>query len=65
MSGRGVHRASTFVLSFLMLAIGLGLLVQALAGNGGAISARALLGVLFVAAGAGRGYLEVRRGRRV
>ncbi len=55
---------STFVLSFLMLAIGLALIVQALSGHGGALSARTLLGVLFVAAGTARAYLEVRRGRR-
>ncbi len=53
----------TFVFSLLMVAIGLALLVQALAGHGSAISPRLLLGVLFIAAGAGRTYLEVRRGR--
>jgi hypothetical protein len=65
MNGRHVHRGGTFLLSLAMLAIGVALLVQTLAGDGGAISARLLLGVLFVAAGAGRLYLEVRRGRRV
>jgi hypothetical protein len=46
-----------------MAAIGLALLVQALGGDGGVLSPRLLLGVLFIAAGAGRVYLEVRRSR--
>jgi hypothetical protein len=64
MTGPQVHRAGTFVLSLLMAVIGLALIVQALQGHGGAISPRLLLGVLFVAAGAGRLYLERKRGRR-
>jgi hypothetical protein len=64
MNGRQAHRAGTFVLSLLMAAIGVALIVQALMGNGGAISPRLLLGVLFTAAGVGRMYVEVRRGRR-
>jgi hypothetical protein len=63
MNGRQAHRMGTFVLSLLMLAIGLALIVQVAAGNGGVLSARLVLGVLFVAAGVGRAYVEVRRGR--
>jgi hypothetical protein len=63
MIGRQVHRSGTFVLSLLMAAIGIALIVQAVAGHGGAISARMLLGVLFVAAGGARIYLEAKRGR--
>jgi hypothetical protein len=63
MIGRQAHRSGTFVLSLLMAAIGIALIVQAVAGNGGAISPRLLLGVLFVAAGVGRLYLEAKRGR--
>jgi hypothetical protein len=63
MIGRQAHRASTFVLSLLMGAIGVALIVQALSGHGGVISARLLLGLLFIAAGAGRIYLELKRGR--
>jgi hypothetical protein len=63
MNGRQVHRMGTYVLSLAMLVIGLALIVQVAAGNGGALSARLLLGILFVAAGAGRTYLEIRRGR--
>jgi hypothetical protein len=64
MSGRGAHRAGTFVLSLLMAAIGVALIVQAVSGHASVISPRLLLGVLFVAAGAGRVYLEVLRGRK-
>jgi hypothetical protein len=64
MTGRGAHRAGTFVLSLLMAAIGVALIVEAVSASGGAISPRLLLGVLFLAAGGGRLYLEVGRGRR-
>ena len=63
MNGRQAHRAGTFVLSLLMAAIGVALIVQAVVGRGGAVSPRLVLGVLFVAGGAGRLYLEIRRGR--
>ncbi|HEY3864667.1 MAG TPA: hypothetical protein VGL54_01100 [Solirubrobacteraceae bacterium] len=63
MNGRQAHRAGTLVLSLLMAAIGVALIVQAVDGNGGALSPRLLLGGLFIAAGAGRLYVERRRGR--
>jgi len=63
MTGRQAHRAGTWVLSILMAAIGVALIVEALAGHGSAISPRLLLGALFIAAGVGRLYLEVRRDR--
>jgi hypothetical protein len=61
MIGRRAHRTGTFVLCLLMAVIGVALIVQALAGHGGVISPRLLLGLLFIAAGIGRGYLEIRR----
>jgi hypothetical protein len=64
MIGRQVHRTGTVVLSLLMVAIGVGLIAQAVGGHGSVISPRLLLGVLFLAAGAGRLYLERKRGRR-
>jgi hypothetical protein len=63
MIGHQVHRAGTFVLCLLMGAIGVALIVQALDGHGGLISPRLLLGALFIAAGGGRSYLEIRRSR--
>jgi uncharacterized membrane protein len=63
MIGRQVHRSGTFVLSLLMAVIGIALIVQAVVGHGGAISGRMLLGVLFLAAGVARLYLEAKRSR--
>ncbi len=63
MNGRRAHRVGTFVLSLAMIAIGLALIVEALSVGTGSISARLLLGALFIAAGAGRWYVEVRRRR--
>jgi hypothetical protein len=62
MRGRDVHRGGTLFLSLLMAAIGVALIAQALSA-GAALSGRLLLGVLFLAAGIGRTYVEVRRGR--
>jgi hypothetical protein len=51
---RDVHRAATLVLSAAMVAVGIAMLVVALAGGGGPLALGVLLGVLFVCAGAGR-----------
>ena len=64
MTGRQVHRMSTALLSLAMVAIGIALVGEAIGGSGGVLSTRLLLGVLFLAAGCGRLYLEIRRGRR-
>jgi hypothetical protein len=64
MTGRTVHRSGTYVLSVLMAAIGVALIVQVLAGDGGVLSARLLLGVLFLAGGIARLYLERKRDRQ-
>jgi hypothetical protein len=62
MSGRQVHRAGITVLSSAMVAIGIALLVEAILGEG-TLSARLLLGVLFIAAGSGRLYIQAKKGR--
>jgi hypothetical protein len=62
MTGRQIHRSGAMALAVLMALIGVALLVEAVGGHGGVFSGRALLGVLFLAAGAGRLYIEVRRG---
>jgi len=64
MRGRTVHRSGTVLFSVLMVAIGLALIGQVLAAGASALSARLLLGVLFLAAGVGRLYLERKRGRQ-
>jgi len=58
-----VHRTGTFVLSLMMAVIGLALMTQAVTGAG-VISPRMILGLLFVAAGGLRIYLEIRKGRQ-
>ncbi len=62
MTGRQVHRAGTTVLSLAMVAIGIALAVEAVGGEG-VFSARLLLGVLFVAGGSGRLYIQARKDR--
>jgi membrane protein required for beta-lactamase induction len=63
MFGRRVHRSGTLLLSVLMAAIGVALIVEAIVGvRHGAISVLLLAGVLFVAAGVGRLYIERKRG---
>jgi hypothetical protein len=51
---------ATQLLSALMVLIGLAMIVRTLAGGGGAVALGLLLGVLFVAAGAGRLWAERR-----
>jgi hypothetical protein len=48
------------LLPVLMLLIGVALIVKTIAGGGGALAVGIVLGVLFIAAGAGRLYLERR-----
>jgi hypothetical protein len=58
---RDVHRASSIVLSAAMVVIGLAMLARTLAAGGGPLAVGTLLGLLFVAAGAGRLYFSWRR----
>ena len=51
---------ATQLLSALMVVIGLAMIVRTLAGGGGTVALGLLLGVLFVAAGAGRRWAERR-----
>ena len=52
---------ATHVLSALMVLIGIAIVVRTLAEGGGPAAIGLLLGVLFVAAGVGRLYVERRR----
>jgi hypothetical protein len=52
---------ATQVLSALMVLIGLAIVVRTVAEGGGAVAFGVLVGLLFVAAGAGRLYAERRR----
>jgi hypothetical protein len=51
----------TFLLSGVMVALGIAILVRTIAAGGGPLAAGVLLGLLFVAAGAGRLWVERRR----
>jgi hypothetical protein len=51
----------TRLMPSLMVLIGLALIVRTLSLGGGALAIGLIFGVLFVAAGAGRLYLEARR----
>jgi hypothetical protein len=64
MNPRQAHRSATLMFSLVMVVIGVSLIAQAVDGHGGVISPRLLLGVLFIAAGGGRVYLEAKRGGR-
>ena len=55
---RQVHRASTRVLSTLMVLVGLGLVVSTLVRGGGPLAVGLVVGVLFCGVGAGRLWLE-------
>jgi hypothetical protein len=57
---RQIQRSSTRVMSILMLVIGLAILVRTVLAGGGPLSSGVLLGLLFVAAGGGRLYLQSR-----
>jgi hypothetical protein len=54
-------RAATRLLSLAMLVIGLAIVVRTVAAGGGPIAFGLLVGVLFMAAGVGRLYLERQR----
>ena len=60
-SPRDLHQGGTIVLSAVMAVIGVALVVQAVGGRDGAFSVRLLLGVLFIAAGALRLWIERKR----
>jgi hypothetical protein len=63
MTGQQAHRSATLIFSLVMAVIGVALIVQAVDGHGSIISPRLLLGLLFIAAGAGRAWVELKRGR--
>jgi hypothetical protein len=54
-------RVATRVLSTAMLVIGLAIVVRTLAAGGGALAFGLVVGLLFMAAGAGRLYVERHR----
>jgi hypothetical protein len=53
--------ATTALLSSVMVLLGVAIIVRTLAAGGGPLAGGLLIGVLFVAAGAGRLWVERRR----
>ncbi|HKG38646.1 MAG TPA: hypothetical protein VKB25_06625 [Conexibacter sp.] len=60
---RQLHRSTTRVLSLAMIVIGVLLVVRTLAAGGGGLALGLVLGVLFIAAGAARIYMQTRQER--
>jgi hypothetical protein len=56
-----LHGGATRVLSVAMVLLGIALIVRTLAVGGGATAVGVLLGLLFVAAGTARIYLQTRQ----
>jgi uncharacterized membrane protein HdeD (DUF308 family) len=54
------HRTSTRVMSVVMIVIGVVLLTRTVLAGGGAVATGVILGLLFIAAGAARLYLQFR-----
>jgi hypothetical protein len=54
---RELHRGATRILSTAMVVLGIVLVVSTIARGGGPLAIGVLLGILFVAAGAGRFFL--------
>lgn len=59
---RDIHRGTTAVLSAILVLLGIAMIVRTLAAGGGGLALGLLLGVLFIAAGLGRLYINGRTG---
>ena len=57
----GFYTTTVRILSTAMIGVGMALVIRALQNGGGPFSKGVLIGALFVAAGAGRWYLTLRR----
>ena len=60
-SGPQLHHVTTRLLSVVIIALGAVMLVVTIAAGGGVAAKGVLLGLMFVAVGAGRLYLAERR----
>ena len=58
--GGGMHRSATIVMSAAMVVLGVAILFRTLDAGGGPLALGTILGVLFVAAGAARGWFTWR-----
>jgi multisubunit Na+/H+ antiporter MnhB subunit len=60
---RDLHRQTTAVMSVILVVLGVALIVRTLVAGGGGLAFGLLLGVLFIAAGLGRLYINGLTGR--
>jgi hypothetical protein len=60
MSPEGIYHGSVRALSIVMVGLGVAILILTLAGGGGPLSLGMLLGIAFVAVGAGRLWVASR-----
>jgi hypothetical protein len=56
-----LHQPSIRILSLIMIVIGVVLIVRTLIAGGGGLAIGVVLGVLFIAAGSARIYLQTKR----
>ncbi|MCW2951679.1 MAG: hypothetical protein JWQ48_849 [Conexibacter sp.] len=56
-----LHQQSIRILSLIMIVIGVVLIVRTLIAGGGGLAIGVVLGVLFIAAGSARIYLQTKR----
>jgi hypothetical protein len=57
----GAHRNATSAMSAIMVAIGIAIIVRTIIAGGGALATGILIGVLFIAAGSLRLYVQSRQ----
>jgi len=57
---RAVHRGTTGLLSVILVILGIAMIIRTLTAGGGALAFGLLMGVLFIAAGLGRIYINMR-----
>jgi hypothetical protein len=61
---RSVHRGTTGLLSVILVILGIAMIIRTLTAGGGALAFGLLMGVLFIAAGLGRIYINTRLAAR-
>jgi hypothetical protein len=61
---RNLHRQPTGLLSVILVILGVAMIVRTLAAGGGGLAFGLLMGVLFIAAGLGRIYINTRLASR-
>jgi hypothetical protein len=61
---RNLHRQTTGLLSVILVILGVAMIVRTLTAGGGALAFGLLMGVLFIAAGLGRMYINTRMAGR-